>query len=519
MPTPLKMPLSSDEIARKDPVSGRTEFRADAVRVRVALDDGLTTSDRHELRCAFECSVRVADARADRELFEEVLLGSGRYRIQDRDAAEHLSRRMRDDVAAFVAKRPADELAAGGETRTALTEALRKSADAAAFACGLIVMPPFSLDVESPSLQRQKLEAMQRQRAEERAAGQVEHLRRAGELLKQFQSIRESTGGIAPGAVLQQIAPADRGSTLEALLLASSRQDKQATLYAVSGPFLVRIDTTSESPRADLINLPDALGPLRSIQPAAIDGRELLLVGARAGVMLVDPNAPTEAKTYAAPSSESHLGFNRAVTDGRTIWATHGDQGLLAWDVESKELKSSHAASGARNLQLLGASRRIFSSGSSVFVTDSEDAPQTVGAGSSSEVIAIVSDSARAFVIRENGNIVTLDATTRAVLDDTTRAGRVCAAAALPFLGSLRLLLAREDGPIECVGVDDQLVTQYLSAHRSYRILAASADLVAAVSSDRQRLILWRAWDGRKPFAEIHLTGQTRHRIADIDFA
>ena len=80
----------------------------------------------------------------------------------------------------------------------------------------------------------------------------------------------------------------------------------------------------------------------------------------------------------------------------------------------------------------------------------------------------------------------------------------------MPWLGSVRLLLAREDAAIECVGVDDQLVTQYLSPHRGYKILAASGSVVAAVSSDRQRLILWHTWDGRRPFAELHLTSQTR---------
>ena len=75
----------------------------------------------------------------------------------------------------------------------------------------------------------------------------------------------------------------------------------------------------------------------------------------------------------------------------------------------------------------------------------------------------------------------------------------------------------RDDGAIECIGVDDQLVTQYVMTIAA-AMLAASADVVAAVSADRQRIIFWHAWDGREPFEEIHVTSQTRHRIADIDF-
>jgi hypothetical protein len=121
--------------------------------------------------------------------------------------------------------------------------------------------------------------------------------------------------------------------------------------------------------------------------------------------------------------------------------------------------------------------------------------------------------------VHEHGLVVRYDRTTREPLRRETRGGHINAACALPWLGSVRLLLAREDGAIECVGVDDQLVTQYLSVHRGCKIVAANAALVAAVSADRQRLILWHSWDGRKPFAELHLTSQTKHRIADIDFA
>jgi hypothetical protein len=67
--------------------------------------------------------------------------------------------------------------------------------------------------------------------------------------------------------------------------------------------------------------------------------------------------------------------------------------------------------------------------------------------------------------------------------------------------------------------LDDDLVTQYVSPHRELRVVTASAERVVAVSSDRQRLIVWNTWDGRKPVAEIYLAGIARHRVADAAFA
>jgi hypothetical protein len=49
-------------------------------------------------------------------------------------------------------------------------------------------------------------------------------------------------------------------------------------------------------------------------------------------------------------------------------------------------------------------------------------------------------------------------------------------------------------------------------------VVTGSADLVAGVSADRQRLILWNTWEGRQPLTEVYLTGITKHRVADVEF-
>src|SRR6185295_957532 len=172
------------------------------------------------------------------------------------------------------------------------------------------LLPPFEVTVESPTVQREKIEAMQRTLAERRAAGQAQHVQRATELLKQFQAMRDTaTPGLSPGKILEQVSPADRGSMLETLLMASAGSSQsQQTLSAVAGPNLVRIDARSASPRCDLIPLPTDLGPLRSVQ--AGESASSLFVGAQSGVMMVDPQNPTDAQRYADRAITSPLGFN-----------------------------------------------------------------------------------------------------------------------------------------------------------------------------------------------------------------
>ena len=78
------------------------------------------------------------------------------------------------------------------------------------------------------------------------------------------------------------------------------------------------------------VALPQTLGPLRSVQPARLDGKEVLLVGARSGVIVYDPESK-DTQEYADPSIDSPLGFSRAITWDGQIWGCHGDAGVVAW--------------------------------------------------------------------------------------------------------------------------------------------------------------------------------------------
>jgi hypothetical protein len=508
------------EIARRG-ADGRVIVRDDPLRVRIELS-GLSTSDRHDLRCALACSVRVAQSIADRQLLEEVLLG-GRESVRREDVAAYLSRRVRDSAAHYVLANPADGFTAPGATRDGLLEALRKAVDAAAFACGLVVLPPWQIEAESPSLQRLRLEQAQRARAEERAAGQVEHLRRAGDLLKQFQAIRETASGLSPGHVLQRISAADQGSTLEALLLASSGTGVRDALWAVSGPYLVAIQTDGDVPNARLIPLTPSLGPLRSVQAGVLDGRRVLLVGAGTGVMVVNTEDPQDARLYRFEGQSQH-GFNRVVLDEstQTMWGTHSEFGVVRWELAAPEVTGAaiqvRSGGSPRNPVAIAPETVAFSVGGQVSVVRGarvDDLPLE----SSGEVVAMIPSGSHCFVVRADGLVQTVDRATCSIVDSQRRGGGIIAAAALPWMSSVRLLLSREDGAIECVGPDDPLVTQYNSPHRGSRIIAASNDLIAAVSADRHRLVLWRPWDGRRPLAEVHVLSQTRHRVADVEFA
>ena len=75
---------------------------------------------------------------------------------------------------------------------------------------------------------------------------------------------------------------------LRTLLLAGSGKQQSTALWAVAGPSLLKFDLAGGSPVVE--SKPDTpLGPFRSVQSAMVDDRQQVLIGARDGVVLVDP--------------------------------------------------------------------------------------------------------------------------------------------------------------------------------------------------------------------------------------
>jgi hypothetical protein len=514
------MPLGESELARRE--AGHLELRKSPMRLRWAMEK-LVSGDGHELRADFSCSVQVLSEPAEQQMLAEVFLNNGNS-VWAEAAIAHFQPSLRAAIAQVCGVRPAAESV--GANNQQLIDALRTAAGRVAFSCGLEILPPFDLDVQSPSLEQQRIESMQRTLAEQRAAGQMEHFQRATDLLKQFESIRQAAPQLSPGEVLRQLGPADQGMMLQTLLLAAAKEKKSEAVWAVAGPNLLRADPRSTPPKTQLIPLPTTLGPLRSVQGSGIDNR--LLVGARSGVFDLDlaQNSPT---AYTDQSVVSQLGFNQALVWNNEIWASHSEAGIVAWKPGQTDRPLlamrpvNLLGSGAKNLAILDDSRLLFSGGNRLMILQRESGVSepkiTVRAAGSdvrAEIIAVLPDAARVAVVLKDGNVQTRDRNSLEVISQERRCGTIASAALLPWLGSNRLLLGTEEGPVLCVGLEDELVTQYVSPYSGMKALSAAADVVIGLSADRQRLVLWNTWNGRQPAADLFVTALGKHRAADV---
>lgn len=533
--------LKNHELARK--VHGAIECRSEALRVTWKVRD-LTSADSHSLECAFSCSVRIADSAADRKMFAEVFL-SALDVVTTQTLIDHFMRSMRAVMAELATGAKAADVT-GAVAPAEWIARIRNAIEPVAFASGLELLAPYHLEIESSSLQRQRLEELSRTRNESRAAGQMQQLQRAGELLKQFQLLRQTAPELPAGKLLEQISPNERGTTLQTLLLAASQEHASArkTLYAVSGHALLQIDAGATPPKVTLIPLPQDLGPLRSVQ----SNSRSLLIGARGGVLGSAIEDPSQASLYKIPGLDSQLGFNAVVETDTEIWASHGEAGIVGWSIGQMDSPlsvyaeaavpvespagSNHSIlastslrtagggrmSGAKNLLSLDGRTLLYSVGNELIHRDGSDRT-ALPIQSAAEIISLIPTEQIVIAVHQDGTIGLMDRMTRQWIDVRKRSGRFSAAGAMPWLGDLRLLLASEDGPIDCIGLEDPVVTEYLSPYRGLKILAARSDLIAAVSPDRQRIVIWNTHDWQRPAGEVHVTSLSRHRIADIEFS
>ena len=167
------MPLTSQEFARRS--DRAIEIVPGPVRLSWTLS-GMTSADQHTLTGEFACSAQLADNPTDRKMFAEVLIGH-RIALTIADLAEHFAAVIRSVATETAPKHDASDWISGNGTLQEMIDAMAQAAKRIAFACGLEILPPYELELNSPSLKEKRLQEFARARAEERSVEQMAHLK------------------------------------------------------------------------------------------------------------------------------------------------------------------------------------------------------------------------------------------------------------------------------------------------------------------------------------------------------
>jgi hypothetical protein len=481
--------------------------RPEPLRARWELGP-FNTRDKHTVRVVFQTGLQVGQNPGDLELFAEHFL-VGRPTAQLDDVELHLRPSLEQAARAAVADLDVGEIlspSASAPLSAKLAEALK----APTFAVGLVIKPPHHLIAHSESWQQQQRREQAAAMQEAELADRKQRLEREKELLAAFKRMRDELPDVPAGELLARLAPADREATLRATLLQDDRPAN--TLHAVGGTSLLSVSLDRDLAPV-LTRLPETLGPARSCSPAGGDGR--LAIGMRGGVLLLNPSKPDEIMSLVGPQHSAQTGYNSASLDasGTHLAATHSEVGLVVWSLDRPNDARAVACPAARSAVALPGGGWLFSGGSRVLRW--KDGVLSTIAEAGSTVLCVAIDHARALAVCADGSFFRILLPELRV-ERGSFGRQLVAASAVPWLGSLRALIAGTDGSVELAGDFDGLFTRLLGNTRGALQVEGAPGTASAVSSDRTHATVWRLWNPAEPCAELSIFSSLRHRIADV---
>ena len=544
--------------------------RANATTLEVTAD-AIRSRDGYDVRVTVRLPVRLHESSIDRAAFAKAV-GDGRTVDGSAERIVKLVEESVQKALAAAADGDAEELLASA---AGFAEAAASAARGPLFAAGLMLDGDATATVDAPTLRQRQAE----QAAADAARTAAD---RADDLLRRFEDIRRQSPDVPPGRLLMALPPEDRRDALLKLFEAAGSQPRKLllaagiNLYELDPPRHLRAAPALIDPNdADV-------GPYRCVRHVETGGALNLLFGARDGVVLTSTAHVTlnrdfaKGKVLRSPESRRFGHAFSSVTlapprgGSRDIWASHRELGLQVWGApmsadadwrdRGRKVLSETELRVALN-ELLGTSSQaspadVFPSkpvwvsamgpwkwddrsGVAVCVTDGISRSALIGVALRSEAVATSTfdfsleaslDEPIIEMFAVNDRHLTAISTGGTLLRITQERGDalvhqttivprpVTAAAAVPWLGDVRVAACVADGPVVVAGPDDDVRVEYRSEHKGFAAVAASGGRLAAVTGDRTRVVVWNLHEPERPVLDLYVLGDTRSRVADVAF-
>ncbi len=418
--------------------------------------------------------VCVGASPADRVLLAERFLNAGQVRFSHADAERFFQTETAASMAAIVGAYDSADLV-GDAVPAELVQRVVGAWQRTAFAAGLEIVPPITIAARAPEFDRQRRLAESKRVAADMA------------------ELRQTAG--------RDIWPA-------AFAAAASGASGQQLCIAVGGDVLL-VDPSDAS--KIVVHSSAQIGGLRSVRSV---GRRLL-VGGRAGVEVLADGV----RTTCVFDNQTEFGFNAAtVLPGiGQILATHAQHGLVRWSSSGELLERPPEESQAESRALvpIDDDSGLFAVGGELWQVDRE-VRRVLDGGARIDAIILL-HAGRVVLGRSDGTLDVLDSHSFDRVGRVRLESKLTALSSIEVLGTRRLVVACERGDLLVISPDDSDVLR-LPGGGGSRDVAASGGQIAAISADRQRVMIWNAWEPARPAREIHVAATYRKRATDLCF-
>lgn len=234
------------------------------------------------------------------------------------------------------------------DQRTTLRDHLAKQLGDKLFEIGLQIDAVSTLRVDSRALRTQRArerdaanrieQIRARQMVEEAAVTATrQRLDSLEDILAKLKGVAQTDEATRWHDLLPSLDPGERGKLLSSLWRISPTRTRTVAIVAIAGMTCVWLDPADPEQITRRVELPEALGPLRSVSFDA--EHRALLIGAANGVWLLPADGSTTPLAFAVPDAPpQRTGFNAAAADASHIYATHSRLGCWSWARDNAEL-------------------------------------------------------------------------------------------------------------------------------------------------------------------------------------
>lgn len=482
--------------------------RAGPFRLRWVME-GISAQDGVAVAVELSAAIEVLPDAAELTLFGETFADNP---VTEEHVRQYLQPPLRA-AAGRVAGESAAELLVSESGEASLAEPLRTAMETAAFGCGLRVHAPVIVRVTSAEFDRRRRERAHRAQTEQLARDRLAAVRQSAVFLNEWHALHRQSPELSPAALLHRLTPTDQAAAVNDAL--ASTEQHPARFWAVAGRALVRLDWLDRPADPIAIELPDTLGPLRCVRVAG----DRLLIGARQGVWVLRSSDGSVVRCLVDPNQLGEHGFSDVVEVGPTLWATHREAGLVGWATDSDEptirvgIESLGGRPAVPHHWLRGG--ELGAAVDHQLLRINPSGVPKVRWTAPAPIVAVLGDQSSAHTVCANGNVACFDVDgelrhVRPTLPHVTGACRV------PWLWSHRLLLRGSDGVLHCVGLEDDIVSQFASPMELGRSFSAAGGKVIAMTADRTSVVGWTIAQGRQVAHVWNVLSLTHARITDV---
>lgn len=507
--------------------------RANPIQIEITEQE-IASADGYPCSVQIRLWVRLAQDAGDLKSFRSTVLG-GKESASAETVRRYLNWHCRRIMTQFAQQYPAADLADGKGDDTA-TILLCDRLQPALFAGGLTLYEQPQIQFECDSLRQIRGEHAQTvARRQLQAALAEAHRRQLSEIefsLRHLQAQCEKSAGATLGDLIHNVPQPHRRKIYEALWSLLPAQQRTAWIVAVAGTSVLCFDPDLPDSPARQVALDGPVGPLRSVRlHRQTDGEEILLIGAARGVYRVGADDLKVRSVHSFTTAEPHElrgGVNAAALWKNTLFATHSEIGLIAWNITQRSSPCKlltdlmHGAHAVRRVQLFDQWLAL-SVDDRVIVCPAENATSAYARtyhGCRARITSLHVAHDEIVTGDEIGEIHQWP------MSRPENVRRLRNGEGLPIESIVQFRL----GGVPCVVFaerstpsvqllpcpDPSQVIRYASGQHAIRRCAAAGDLLVAVGENRDRLLIWRPAESMDSCADINVTAQCGHRIQDI---